>query len=469
MGTRAARARESPPLPDPMAAPRLLLLLFLLAVSFSCAAAAAGAHVVGEDYVRPPARFHRKSLLSIFPWSKKKAASASDPQQVHISLAGERRMRITWITDDNSVPSVVDYGTKKGTYTMTSQGDSTSYSYLLYSSGKIHHVVIGPLEDNTNYYYRCGGQGPEFQFKTPPSQFPLSLAVVGDLGQTSWTTSTLNHIKQCEHDMLLLPGDLAYADFMQHLWDSFGTLVEPLASTRPWMVTEGNHEKEHIPFLVSGFQSYNARWKMPYEESGSTSNLYYSFDVAGAHIIMLGSYTDYDESSNQYAWLKADLAKVDRKRTPWLIVLLHAPWYNSNWAHQGEGNSMMAAMETLLYAAHVDMVVAGHVHAYERAERVYNGRLDPCGAVHITIGDGGNREGLAHRYRNPKPDWSVFREASFGHGELKIVNSTHAHWTWHRNDDEEPVRTDDAWINSLSGSGCIQQGSRELRKILMSP
>jgi len=213
-------------------------------------------------------------------------------------------MRITWITDDNSAPSVVDYGTKEGKYTMTSQGESTSYSYLLYSSGKIHHVVIGPLEDNTIYYYRCGGQGPEFQFKTPPSQFPLSLAVVGDLGQTSWTKSTLDHIKQCEHDMLLLPGDLSYADFMQHLWDSFGTLVEPLASTRPWMVTEGNHEKEHILFLESGFQSYNARWKMPYEESGSTSNLYYSFEVAGAHIIMLGSYTDYDESSDQYAWLK---------------------------------------------------------------------------------------------------------------------------------------------------------------------
>jgi hypothetical protein len=224
--------------------------------------------------------------------------------QVHISLAGEKLMRITWITNDNSAPSVVDYGTKEGTYTMTSQGESTSYSYLLYSSGKIHHVVIGPLEDNTIYYYRCGGQGPEFQFKTPPSQFPLSLAVVGDLGQTSWTKSTLDHIKQCEHDMLLLPGDLSYADFMQHLWDSFGTLVEPLASTRPWMVTEGNHEKEHIPFLESGFQSYNARWKMPYEESGSTSNLYYSFEIAGAHIIMLGSYTDYDESSDQYAWLK---------------------------------------------------------------------------------------------------------------------------------------------------------------------
>lgn len=86
----------------------------------------------------------------------------------------------------------------------------------------------------------------------------------------------------------------------------------------------------------------------------------------------------------------------------------------------------MAAMEPLLYAAGADILLSGHVHAYERSvcsncnnlfaifnqiqrntypticfigfqERAYNGRLDPCGAVHITIGDGGNREGLAQR------------------------------------------------------------------------
>lgn len=69
-------------------------------------------------------------------------------------------------------------------------------------------------------------------------------------------------------------------------------------------VTQGNHEKESIPLVTSGFESYNARWKMPFEESGSTSNLYYSFDVAGIHIVMLGSYADHDEYSDQYSWLK---------------------------------------------------------------------------------------------------------------------------------------------------------------------
>lgn len=168
--------------------------------------------------------------------------------------------------------------------------------------------------------------------------------------------------------MLLLPGDLSYADTQQPLWDSFGRFVEPYASKRPWMVTEGNHEIETILILHSHpFDAYNARWRMPYEESGSTSNLYYSFDVAGAiHVIMLGSYTDFDSKSDQYKWLVKDLAKVDRGRTPWLIVLLHAPWYNTNTAHQGEGEAMRKAMESLLYDARADVVFVGHVHAYER-------------------------------------------------------------------------------------------------------
>ncbi|MBA0728161.1 hypothetical protein Golax_001085 [Gossypium laxum] len=416
---------------------------------------------VRTDYVRPQPR---KTLH--FPWKSK---HPSLPHQVHISLAGENHMRISWITDDNSAPSIVEYGTLPGQYTFSSSGETTSYNYLFYSSGKIHHTVIGPLEHDTIYFYRCGGQGPEFQLKTPPGQFPVTFAIAGDLGQTGWTKSTLDHIDQCKYDVHLLPGDLSYADCMQHLWDNFGELVQPLASARPWMVTQGNHEKEKIPFFTDAFESYNARWKMPFEESESTSNLYYSFEVAGVHVIMLGSYTDYDELSDQYSWLKADLSKVDRKKTPWLVVLFHVPWYNSNHAHQGEGDGMMAAMEPLLYAAGVDLVFAGHVHAYERSKRVNKGKSDPCGTVHITIGDGGNREGLAQKYIHPTPEWSMFREASFGHGELKIVNSTHAFWSWHRNDDDEPVRSDQVWITSLISSGCLAEKAYESSKILVSP
>lgn len=199
--------------------------------------------------------------------------------------------------------------------------------------------------------------------------------------------------------MLILPGDLSYADYVQPLWDSFGRLVEPLASKKPWMVTQGNHEVEKIPLLKPSFRAYNARWKMPFEQSGSNSNLYYSFDTAGGavHVIMLGSYADYKPGSDQHAWLLSDLNKITRKKTPWVFVVIHAPWYNTNTAHQREGEGMRLAMEDLLYKASVDVVFSGHVHAYERFDRVYNNKVDPCGAVHITIGDGGNKEGLAKR------------------------------------------------------------------------
>ena len=35
------------------------------------------------------------------------------------------------------------------------------------------------------------------------------------------------------------------------------------------------------------------------------------------------------------------------------------------------------------------MHVCRHVHAYERSNRVYKYQVDPCGPIHITIGDGG--------------------------------------------------------------------------------
>jgi hypothetical protein len=67
----------------------------------------------------------------------------------------------------------------------------------------------------------------------------------------------------------------------------------------------------------------------------------------------------YDRESPQYAWLLRDLAAVDRARTPWVIAVQHAPWYNSNYAHQGEGEEMREAMELLLYQHGVDFVFSG--------------------------------------------------------------------------------------------------------------
>uniref|UniRef100_A0A0D9W4M1 Purple acid phosphatase n=1 Tax=Leersia perrieri TaxID=77586 RepID=A0A0D9W4M1_9ORYZ len=424
-------------------------LVIISVVFFACAGADA-------EYVRPPPG------RVIFTEHTK---PASHPQQVHVSLAGANHMRVSWVTDDKHAKSVVEYGKVSGNYTSTATGDHTSYRYFLYTSGKIHHVKIGPLDPATVYYYRCGMAGDEFTLRTPPAALPFEFAVAGDLGQTEWTASTLSHVGRSDYDVLLVPGDLSYADTQQPLWDSFGRFVQRYASRRPWMVTEGNHEVEAampVPGSPRPFTAYAARWRMPHEESGSASGLYYSFDAAGGdvHVVMLGSYAGFNESSEQYAWLARDLAAVDRGATPWVVVLLHAPWYNTNAAHEGEGEAMRKAMERLLYEARVDVVFAGHVHAYERFTRVYNNEANPCGPVHITIGDGGNREGLAFDFRKNHrlAPLSAMREASFGHGWLRVVNATAARWTWHRNDDAESTIRDEIWLESLAANAACRQG-----------
>lgn len=424
-----------------------------------------GEFVVGQSstYVRPPLAPAKSYAVEKLLQERKNMTASTDPDQMHVSLAGPGKMKVTWVTS-SAVPATVQYGTTSRHYTNIASGVTKQYCFILYESGLIHDVILGPLKPSTTYFYKCGGFGAEFNFTTPPPSgpnVPIKFAVVGDLGQTDWTATTLEHLAGYDYDVLLFPGDLSYADTWQPLWDSFGQMMSPYANYRPWMVTEGNHEIEEIPLLVESFLSYNTRWEMPYNESGSSSNLYYSFEVAGVHILMLGSYADFDTNSTQFKWLQADLKKVDRTKTPWLIAILHAPWYNSNSAHQGEGDAMMAAMESILYAAKVDIMFAGHVHAYERAERAYLKKPDPCGILYITIGDGGNREGLAGTWLDPQPVWSVFRESSFGHGELEIFNATHAHWSWNRNQDVMPVVADDVWITSLSAaqSGCMSKST----------
>lgn len=66
----------------------------------------------------------------------------------------------------------------------------------------------------------------------------------------------------------------------------------------------------------------------------------------------------------------------------------------------------------------------------ERSHRAYNNARDVKGPVYITIGDGGNREGLATKWLSQTPI-SAFRQATYGHGEIVIVNSTVALWQWH--------------------------------------
>jgi hypothetical protein len=394
------------------------------------------------------------------------------PQQVHITQGDHegKSMIVSWVTMDGPSSSAVLYWTENNRQRNLAKGSSTVYKYYNYTSGHIHHCNLNHLEYDTKYYYEVGiGSSPRtFWFKTPPQvgpDVPYNFGLIGDLGQSYDSNKTLTHYElgPTKGDTVLFVGDLSYADnYPNHdnrRWDSWGRFVERSTAYQPWIWTAGNHELDYEPDIgeTEPFKPFNHRYHTPYKASNSTSPLWYSIKRASAYIIVLSSYSAYGKYTPQYKWLEKELPKVNRSETPWLIVLLHSPWYNSYNYHYMEGETMRVMYEPWFVQFKVDVVFAGHVHAYERSERVsniaynvINGICAPVkdlsAPVYITIGDGGNLEGLATNMTEPQPKYSAFREASFGHALFEIKNRTHAYYHWHRNQDGYAVQADFLWF-----------------------
>lgn len=89
------------------------------------------------------------------------------------------------------------------------------------------------------------------------------------------------------------------------------------------------------------------------------------------------------------------------------------------------------------------------MHAYERTHPVYKGEVRKDGTVYIVAGAGGNREGLAAKFLDPKPAWSAVREAYYGFVLLHVQNHTHALIESYQNHDTgDASRIDAEWLTT---------------------
>lgn len=312
-----------------------------------------------------------------------------------------------------------------------------------------------------------------------PSVEPeLSHATIGRLAKTS-----------DDYEIVIHPGDFGYADdwylrphnlvngkdAYQSILEQFYDQLAPISSRKLYMASPGNHEAActeiplttgHCPDGQYNFTDFMHRFDqmMPtalpshsdHQEAQALARkaqrlarppFWFSFEYGMVHVAMIDTETDFPDApdgkggsaglnagpfgqkhpSQQLEFLKADLASVDRKVTPWVIVAGHRPWYTSG---SSACKPCQKAFESLLYRYGVDLGVFGHVHNSQRFLPVVNGTADPNGMkdprapMYIIAGGAGNIEGLSDV--GSKPSYTQFAyDDDYSYSTLRIRDRNH--------------------------------------------
>jgi len=407
------------------------------------------------------------------------------PTGIHMSYSQDpTEMVIQFNTADKGKP-IAMYGLSDNQMASKAEGKSHTYTAQdlcdapanqteagkFQPPGFFHVVVLTGLKLNASYSYKVGlasGQGviwsDEFSFLSslPVGQQkePFSYLVYGDQGCPSvgwgkggeWVASMSGReegIRSVHHF-----GDLSYARGASHIWDEWMNMIQSFSTKVPIMVGIGNHEYDHVvggkgkdPSGITEDHGYMPEWgNFGYDSGGEcgvptvnrftmpTSNksnglFWYSHNFASVHTITLSSEHNLTKGSVQYEWMLEDLKSVNRTITPWVIVELHRPIYQSqvDYAQNIVGVAIRYEIDDLLLKFNVDLVLAGHYHSYLRTcDGLYQSKCHNGGPTHICVGTAGASFDSNMLY--PQKWTEAFISKQWGYGRITVYNASTLHF-----------------------------------------
>jgi hypothetical protein len=224
--------------------------------------------------------------------------------------------------------------------------------------------------------FAAGANSSAFRVIPVVGPQPEVFAVFGDFGARDAVSlpALLAASAAGTFDAVLHVGDWAY-DFdaaNSTTGNTFMNEIQGYAATKPVACVEGNHEACGGCAEIAGlgeenlhnFTEYKARFRATSllgagKTSGTGTARYYSFNQGLTHFLVFTAEAylyarDAGFLANQLAFMKADLAAVDRAATPWVVALVH-----KDWTMEGEA---YAAFSPVLQDAKVDVLFCGHVH-----------------------------------------------------------------------------------------------------------
>jgi hypothetical protein len=346
----------------------------------------------------------------------------ADPtvRHVHLGLAGDPRttMAVVWRTnDDDTRAGVVRYGVGG----LTAEAPGITYKYLAGFGGaggavRVHEAHLCGLAPDTEYQYQVVSDeahvSPLYTFRTAPDMTaaPDAEVVIANIGDSRGGFAVwgmlAEQLLQRAPDLVLFSGDAVTLGPSQDEWDEFFAAGEPLLARVPMTSAHGNHDLHAVNFY--------SLFAMPGDETN------FSFDYGPAHITVLDSTPPQrsDLSGPIRDFLAADLAASATR--PWKLVNHHYGIYSAS--NHGGDPTLQAEWMPLYDQHHVDLVLTGHDHNYERTFPMKGGvpvATPAEGTVYMVSGGAG-----APLYASGTGTWTAFSTSMYSALTLRIRTTT---------------------------------------------
>jgi hypothetical protein len=333
------------------------------------------------------ARRHAALLARSRVW-KTHAASGPRPDQITVAFGNdpERSLVWTWRTDPSVASSRLRLVAPGAHWSCEPQRSETiTGQYELIETPSVlndpairrHRVEATDLAPDTVYAYSLGdgspqGWSPWYTARTGPDR-PRSITFLymGDpqCGLEEWgKLLSAAYRRHPDAACLLIAGDLVDRGNERTNWDHFFVRAAGVFERLPVLPCAGNHE-----YLDQGPRLYRAFFDLPANgPAGIDPDLVYAFEYGNAFIAVLDSTLALASPAmahKQAEWLDDALGRTQR---PWKLVMFHHPVYASHPTR--ESPALGEAWVPVFDKHHVDLVLQGHDHAYQRTYPLRAGR-----------------------------------------------------------------------------------------------
>lgn len=279
-----------------------------------------------------------------------------------------------------------------------------------------HFVHLAPLPapggegEPIRYRVRLGDElSQTWQVESPRTTGRLRMAWIAD-NQHGWQTfrTLVPRLRESDIDLLFVAGDFVQHGYKLREWQTewFSPLsIDAFGQTTPIMMARGNHDANGALAHAYAPLPGNGHW--------------HAFSRNGVRFIVLDTESDTERTPAQLRWLADELASDASRYAELRVVTFHKPPFSNRWhskksTYDGE-RWVRLHLVPLFEQYRVDLVVAGHAHAYQRR--------DEGGVRYVVVGGAG---GALDRYKTGR--WPMAVDHVGHHYAVMEVSDRRLSW-----------------------------------------